>query len=70
LLASGNPSLRAWGVRAAGNFATADAAIREKVAELSSVESADILLQVAIVLDPISVWVEVLVNSGNDPLIV
>ncbi|MEX0819774.1 MAG: PVC-type heme-binding CxxCH protein [Pirellulaceae bacterium] len=75
LLASPDASLRAWGVRAAGNFGTVDAQLAEKVAALSADESADVLLQVAIAagkierIDPLAVWVEVLANSGDDQLI-
>lgn len=75
LLDSPDASLRAWGVRAAGNFAEIENDLREKVASMSSDESADVLLQVAIAagkiegVDPMPIWVEVLANSGDDELI-
>jgi glucose/arabinose dehydrogenase len=75
LLNSPDASLRAWGVRAAGNFATVDDGLRDKIATMSADGSADVLLQVAIAagkiegLDPLSTWVEVLANSGDDELI-
>ncbi|MCA9121903.1 MAG: hypothetical protein KDB11_17055 [Planctomycetales bacterium] len=75
MLDSSDATLRAWGVRAAGNFAAVDDALRDKIAKMSSDESADVLLQVAIAagklegLDPLPIWVEVLANSGDDELI-
>lgn len=75
LLNSPHASLRAWGVRAAGNFAKVDDGLREKIGSMTVDESADVQLQVAIAagkidgLDPLPVWVEVLANSGDDALI-
>jgi len=75
LLHSPDASWRAWGVRAAGNFATIDDGLRVQIATMSADESADVLLQVAIAagkiegLDPLPIWVEVLANSGDDELI-
>jgi putative membrane-bound dehydrogenase-like protein len=75
LLNSSDASLRAWGVRAAGNFAKIDDGLRDKIATMSADESVDVLLQVAIAagkiegLDAMPIWVEVLANSGDDKLI-
>jgi glucose/arabinose dehydrogenase len=75
LITSADASLRAWGVRAAGNFATIEDGLRDKIAAMSADESADVLLQVAIAadkiegLDPLAIWVQVLANSGDDALI-
>jgi hypothetical protein len=75
LLDSPDASLRAWGVRAAGNFSAIEGGLREKIVAMSADESADVLLQVAIAagkiegLDPLPIWVEVLANSGDDELI-
>ncbi|MCA9225951.1 MAG: dehydrogenase, partial [Planctomycetales bacterium] len=59
LLNSGDPSLRAWGVRAAGNAAQVSDAVREKITSLATDESADVQLQVAIAARKI---------QGVDPL--
>ncbi|MBC8355497.1 MAG: hypothetical protein H8E66_26260 [Planctomycetes bacterium] len=75
LLDSSHATVRAWGVRAAGNFAKIGKGLRDKIATMSADESADVLLQVAIAagkideLEPLSIWVEVLANSGDDELI-
>ncbi|MDA1049647.1 MAG: hypothetical protein O3C40_04085 [Planctomycetota bacterium] len=75
LLSSPHASLRAWGVRAAGNSAKVEDGLRHKIATMSADESADVQLQVAIAagkiegLDPLPIWVEVLANSGDDALI-
>lgn len=75
LLAHSNPTLRAWGVRAAGNFHRVDSSLRDKVVSLATDPSADVRLQVAIAarkLDgakPIPVLLQVLRASGNDKLI-
>lgn len=75
LLGHPDASLRAWGVRAAGNFGEPANEIRAKVVELARDPSPDVLLQVAIAagklegVQPIPVLVNVLVASGEDPLI-
>ncbi len=47
LLALADPTLRAWGVRAAGNSRLVHAGVRAKVRELAQDPSADVRLQVA-----------------------
>jgi hypothetical protein len=75
LLNHADPSLRAWGVRAAGNFKKVDPAIAKKVAELAKDPSPDVLVQVAIAakkiegLDAIDLLTQVVIAGGNDPLI-
>ncbi|MCA9202656.1 MAG: dehydrogenase, partial [Planctomycetales bacterium] len=75
LLNSGDPSLRAWGVRAAGNAGQVSDAVREKITSLATDESADVQLQVAIAarkiqgVDPLPLLVQTLVACGDDPLI-
>ncbi|WP_406695282.1 PVC-type heme-binding CxxCH protein [Singulisphaera sp. Ch08] len=67
--------LRAWGVRAAGNFRNVDASIREKVVSLAADPDRDVQLQVAIAarklagVEPMPVLLEVLSNCGDDVLI-
>jgi hypothetical protein len=75
LLGHAEPSLRAWGVRAAGNFGKVDDSLRTKIVGLSRDESRDVQLQVAIAarklegVTPLPVLVDVLAHSGDDPLI-
>ena len=75
MLAHSDPTYRAWGVRAAGNFITVSPAVRDKVAALAGDRSADVQLQVAIAsrkikdMDALPVLIEVLARSGNDKLI-
>ncbi|MGE3777801.1 MAG: PVC-type heme-binding CxxCH protein [Pirellulaceae bacterium] len=75
LLAHGNSSLRAWSVRAAGNYRQVDESIRRRVVELARDTSPDVQLQVAIAankldaIDPLPVLVDVLAHSGSDKLI-
>src|SRR5262245_24128919 len=75
LLAHSDPAYRAWGVRAAGNFAQVSAAIAQKVAELARDPSLDVQLQVAIAsrkikgLDALPVLSEVLAHCGQDKVI-
>ncbi len=67
--------LRAWGVRAAGNFRQVDATIREKVVSLAADPDRDVQLQVAIAarklagVDPMPILLEVLSQCGDDVLI-
>lgn len=67
--------IRAWGVRAAGNFGKIDASLRERVIELANDDAADVQLQVAIAarkidgVDALAVLVDVLSQCGDDPLI-
>jgi putative membrane-bound dehydrogenase-like protein len=76
LLSHPEPAVRAWAVRAAGNYAAAvQREIPGKIAALAADKSSDVRLQVAIAarkiegLDPIPLLVQVLANSGDDKLI-
>src|SRR5262249_17775156 len=75
LLENKDPSLRAWGVRAAGNFGKVDAAIRAKVIALANNPAADVQLQVAIAarkldgVEPVKLLTEVLAAGGQDKII-
>jgi putative heme-binding domain-containing protein len=75
LLAHADAGVRAWGVRAAGNFGKVDPSIRTRVAELARDDSADVRLQVAVAarkvdgLDPVGVLLDVLASSEEDQLI-
>ncbi len=75
LLAHKEPSLRAWGIRAAGNFGKVDAAIRDKVVSLATDPAADVQLQVAIAarkldgVDAVPLLTAVLAAGGQDKII-
>ncbi len=75
LLSHKSPSLRAWGVRAAGNFGKVKPLIAAGVAALSDDPSPDVKLQVAIAapkldaVETIPTLLAVLSNAGNDPVI-
>ena len=75
LLSNEDPSLRAWGVRAAGNFHRVDAQLTKTIVGLAADSSPDVKLQVAIAagkleeVDPVAVLLDVLAHSGDDPLI-
>ncbi len=75
LLVDDDSGFRAWGVRAAGNFAKIDPTLRQKVVSMSGDPAAEVRLQVAIAankidgVDPMSILLEVLVRSGDDRLI-
>ena len=75
LLTSADPSLRAWGVRAAGNMHHVEPALAARVVELAKDPSPDVRLQVAIAarkiegLDAVGVLLTVLTGAGDDPLI-
>ena len=75
LLGHADPALRAWGVRAAGDFHQVAPALRDRVALLARDRSPDVQLQVVIAarkvegLDPLAVPVEVLSACGEDRLI-
>jgi putative membrane-bound dehydrogenase-like protein len=74
LLANSDPGIRAWGVRAAGNFGTDDRSIRAAVVALARDPEPDVALQVAIAapklpgVDPVAVLVDVLAHCGDDAL--
>jgi len=76
LLKHADPTFRAWGVRAAGNFGEGNSAsVRDAVAALTTDPSADVKLQVAIAstkipgLDAPALLLEVLAGCGEDILI-
>lgn len=75
LLAHHDATLRAWGVRAAGNASEIADAVAMRVVQCAADPSPDVRLQVAIAarkikgLDAIPLLVEVLRNSEGDPLI-
>jgi putative heme-binding domain-containing protein len=75
LLAHSDPTFRAWGVRAAGNFGDATPAIREKVASLARDPSVDVQLQVVIAsrkiknFEALPVLIDVLAHCGQDKLV-
>lgn len=75
LLAHGDASLRAWGVRAAGNQREVDTPLKEKIVTLADDPSGDVKLQVAVAsrklkdVDALPVLVKVLGNAGEDPLL-
>jgi putative membrane-bound dehydrogenase-like protein len=75
LLKHEDPTFRAWGVRAAGNYHKVPDSIAVRVAKLSSDPLPDVRLQVAIAarkvvtLDPVPVLLAVLANSADDKLI-
>ncbi len=75
LLENDDPGIRAWGVRAAGNFGKVSPAIVEKVKAAAGDASPDVQLQVAIAarkiegVDAIPLLVDVLTKCGDDALI-
>jgi putative heme-binding domain-containing protein len=75
LLHHEDATLRAWGVRAAGNMHKVDGSTREKVESLAHDPSADVRLQVAIAarkvegIAPMPLLITVLDASGDDPII-
>ena len=75
LLESNHASLRAWGVRSVGEFLSADETLARRVPAMAADPSPDVQLQVAIAagklpsIDPIPVWIDVLVHCGEDRLI-
>lgn len=75
LLGHADPTLRAWGVRAAGNQRQVDADIRQRIESLTDDAAPEVKLQVAIAsvkltgTDPLPVLLKVLVSCGDDRLI-
>jgi putative membrane-bound dehydrogenase-like protein len=75
LLSHADEGLRAWGVRLLGNRGGCDEATAARIAELTRDPSPDVRLQVAIAarkmngLSPMSIMVETLSASYDDPLI-
>ncbi len=74
-LASSDPSIRAWAVRAAGNQKSSDLRIQRAVIESSAIENADVRLQAVVALgklpgiEPIGIWMSMLSKSGTDPIL-
>ena len=74
LLASGDATIRAFAVRAAGNMRTVDPAVSGTVKKLASDPDPAVRLQVAIAakkidgVDPLPVLVEVLSRAGDDAI--
>jgi putative membrane-bound dehydrogenase-like protein len=75
LLAHKDPTYRAWGVRAAGNYGKVDATIRDKVVSLATDPAGDVQLQVAIAarkidgIDAVPLLAQVLSTCGADKVI-
>src|SRR6185503_11504588 len=75
LLDGGDPAIRAWAVRAAGDGRDAAGSIRDRVAALARGRSPEVLLQVAIAarkiggIDPLPVLLDVLGHAGQDKLL-
>ncbi|MCS6849700.1 MAG: c-type cytochrome [Gemmataceae bacterium] len=75
LLQHRDPTFRAWGVRAAGNFKKIEPALRDQVVALAADPAADVQLQVAIAarkiagLDPVPLLTRVLALCGDDTLV-
>lgn len=75
LLRVEDATMRAWGVRAAGNMRKVAPEIAARVKELASDKSPDVLVQVAVAskkvegLDALPLLVQVLQNCGKDELI-
>ena len=75
LLSHKRANLRAWGVRAAGNFRNVHPLVASAVADLARDKSPDVLLQVAIAapkiprIEAMATLLEVLANTGNDEVI-
>ncbi len=75
LLRHGDSTLRAWGVRGAGNMRLVDQPIRDAVVALAHDPSPDVLVQVVIAsrkiegIDALAVALEALSAAGQDPLI-
>ncbi len=75
LLANNDPTVRAWGVRAAGNMRKVTPEVRTKLLELVSDPSRDVVLQVATVankvegIEQVPLLLSALNNAGDDILI-
>jgi putative membrane-bound dehydrogenase-like protein len=75
ILRDSNPTIRAWGVRAAGNYRKVSPKIRETVVSLASDPSPDVRVQVAIAsrkiegLDALPVLFEIISKESSDPII-
>ena len=75
LLRDPDPGMRAWGVRAAGNFRNVSEPIRRRIEELARDRSPDVQLQVAIAatkipgLDPLGLLTDTVARCGIDKII-
>lgn len=75
LLAHQDPTFRAWGVRAAGNFRKIDPAIRDNVISRANDPAGDVQVQVAIAankidgIDAVPLLAKVLSSCGDDKVI-
>ena len=75
LLSHADAGLKAWGVRAAGNYREVDGAVVARIVALADDASPDVKLQVAIAarkvagIEPQPLLVKVLATCGDDPLI-
>jgi len=75
LLDQKNDSVRAWGVRAIASLLADNEQLGKRVGDLAKDPSRDVQLQVAIAaeklknVDPLAIWLDVLANCGDDPLI-
>lgn len=75
LLQQKDDVVRAWGVRATGSLLSDSEPLAKQVSELVKDPSRDVQLQVAIAakklkhVDALKVWLDVLANCGEDPLI-
>ena len=75
LLDQKDDSVRAWGVRAIGSLLSDNETLAKRVGVLAKDPSRDVQLQVAIAakklqkIDPLAIWLDVLANCGDDPLI-
>jgi putative membrane-bound dehydrogenase-like protein len=75
LLLQKDDVLRAWGVRATGSLLGDNEPLAKKISELVKDPSRDVQLQVAIAAkklkhaDALKLWLDILANCGDDPLI-
>ncbi len=75
ILGNSDPSIRAWGVRTAGNMRENTESVKGKIESMATDSSPDVQLQVAIAarkiqgVDPLPLLVAVLRNCGDDELI-
>ncbi len=75
LLDHKNEAVRAWGVRAIGASLADNQPLAKRIGDLAKDPSRDVQLQVAIAagklnnIDPLAIWLDVLANCGDDPLI-
>lgn len=75
LLTSADPTIRAWGVRAAGNMGKVEGSISRQIIQMARAERPEVLLQISVAarkiegLDPIGTLLDVLCACGNDKLV-